>query len=163
MVFWAPVIGGFIILIIMYFIEKCINPQNISDDDNKKSLKINYLKIENIYDRPNKTMKLRTDFYSVTFMGYVYIDKEQRKEIILDDEGEEDEPIESEKTEAEKTQDKINKNKKKRLFFRNPLTGKRRKLTFNEAGRNFMICLFIFSIQLILTLTILKEISETEK
>ena len=36
-----------------------------------------------MYDRPNNTMKLRSDFYSIAFMGYVYIDDEQRKEIIL--------------------------------------------------------------------------------
>ena len=110
-------------------------------------------------ERPNKTMKLRTDFYSVTFMGYVYIDKEQRKEIILDEEQQEDEKIEDEKTEEEKKVDKINKIKKKKQFFRDPLTGKERQLSFNEAGRNFMICLFIFSMQLTLTLAILKEIS----
>ncbi len=47
-----------------------------------------------MYDRPDKTMSLREDFYSITFMGYVYITKEQRKEIIMEDEDEEDEPIE---------------------------------------------------------------------
>jgi hypothetical protein len=28
-------------------------------------------------------MKLRSDFYSIAFMGYIYVDSEQRQEIIL--------------------------------------------------------------------------------
>jgi hypothetical protein len=30
-------------------------------------------------------MKLRNDFYSIAFIGYVYVDDEQRQEIILDE------------------------------------------------------------------------------
>ena len=35
-------------------------------------------------------MKLRLDFYSVSYMGFMYVDEEQRKEIIIPDEGEEE-------------------------------------------------------------------------
>ena len=60
-----------------------------------------------MYERPNKTMKLRNDFYSVTFMGYVCINEEQRKEIILDEDWEEVNKIEDEKTEEEKKVERI--------------------------------------------------------
>ncbi len=113
-----------------------------------------------MYERPNQTMKLRTDFYSVTFMGFIYLEEEQRKEIILPDDEEEESKNEEEKNEEEKRQDRINKNRKRKKYFRDPLTGQQRKISFSEAGRNFMICLFIFSMQLTLTFTIFKEISK---
>ena len=105
-------------------------------------------------------MQLRSDFYSVTFMGFMYVDEEQRKEIIIPDDGEEEAKSEDQKTEEEKREERINKNKKRRKYFQDPLTGQQRKISFNEAGRNFMICLFIFSMQLTLTLSIFKEISK---
>ena len=119
---------------------------------------VQYEEIENLYDKPNKTMKLRLDWYSVTFEGFNMIDNDQIKEIILDEEEEENEKIEDEKTEEEKRQDKVRKIRKKEMFFKDPLTGKQRKLSFNEAGRNFTICVFIFSIQTMVPITLLAEI-----
>lgn len=39
-----------------------------------------------MYERSQKTMKLRFDYYAVAFMGYVYLDDDQRMEIVLDTE-----------------------------------------------------------------------------
>ncbi len=116
-----------------------------------------------MFERPNQTMKLRKDFYSVSYMGFMYLDEEQRKEIIIPEGEKEEEEAkkEDQKSEEEIKEDKIKKKKEYRQkYFRNPLTGKQRIISFNEAGRNFMICLFIFSMQLTLTFTIFKEISK---
>jgi hypothetical protein len=78
-------------------------------------------------------------------MGYLYLEEEQRKEIIIPDDGEEEANNEDEKTEEEKRGERIDKNRKRKKYFRDPLTGQQRKFSFSEAGRNFMICLFIFS------------------
>jgi predicted membrane protein len=84
LVFWAPLIA--FLISILFVCCCCKNILTEDEGDEKKKEIVDYQEIENMSERPNKTMKLRTDFYSVTFMGYVYIDKEQRKEIILDEE-----------------------------------------------------------------------------
>ena len=124
---------------------------------------INLEKVENMQEKPNKTMKLRNDFYSIAFIGYIYVDDEQRKEIILDEDQEEEAKIEDEKTEEEKREDRFRRSERKKKYFRDPLTGEQRKLSFNEAGRNFVYCFFIFLIQMTLSWKIFEEISQDLK
>jgi len=85
-------------------------------------------KVENTYDKANKINSLRDDFYAITFLGYVYLTKEQRDELIMNDD------------------------KKAEDFFKDPITNKPRVLTDGEVARNFMNCIFICMMQLTMTI-----------
>jgi len=57
-------------------------------------------------------------------MGYVYITKEQRKEIILGDDDEDPEIVEDELTEEQRREIKRSKSERKIRYFTNPINGK---------------------------------------
>jgi hypothetical protein len=40
-------------------------------------------RVENTYDKANKINSFRDDFYAIIFVGYVYLTKEERSELIL--------------------------------------------------------------------------------
>jgi len=45
-------------------------------------------------------------------------------------------------------------------YFKNPINGKQRNLSHSEIARNFMICIFIFLMQMTMAFTIFSEVSE---
>ena len=84
------------------------------------------------FDKANKVNQLRDDFYSITFLGYVYRQETgKRNEILVNDDV----------TES------------KAQLFSDPLTGTPRKLTSREVARNFMSCIFIFIMQMAMIFT----------
>jgi hypothetical protein len=54
-------------------------------DENKEEEDEKNKKVENTYDKANKINSFRDDFYAITFLGYVYLTKEQREELIMND------------------------------------------------------------------------------
>jgi hypothetical protein len=86
------------------------------------------MKVENTYDKANKINKFRDDFYAITFVGYIYLTKEQRDELDVDDE----------------------------KIFEDPITKLPRVLTDGEVARNFMNCILICMMQLTMTIATIK-------
>jgi hypothetical protein len=77
---------------------------------------------ENSYLSGDKFESLREDFYAITFMGFIYSNIEERKEIEIKD-----------KTTAF-------------LDPQDPLKKRDRVVSSKENARNFMNCIFIFII-----------------
>ncbi len=123
---------------------------NAEEEEEKKK------RVENTYDKANKINSFRDDFYAITFVGYIYLTIEQRKELILNSESDlkvEDKNLS--KQEAEKTLLEM-KRIKREEFFKDPITEEARVLTDSEVARNFMNCIFICLMQLTMTIATIK-------
>lgn len=128
-------IGAFFIFLLLQKLISCVNRvlfKRSSNENEVASDKDKDKSKENTFDKANKVGSLRDDFYSITFLSYVYKTKEQRKEIIMNEDEVE--------TEEE--------------FFEDPFTKQPRELTDGEVARNFMSCIFIFIMQMTMSITV---------
>jgi len=123
---------------------------NAEEEEEKKKM------VENTYDKANKINSFRDDFYAITFVGYIYMTKEQRKELILNSES--DLKVEDENLSKQEAKEKLKQmiKKKRKDFFKDPITNKARVLTDSEVARNFMNCIFICLMQLTMTIATIK-------